>query len=511
MILIFIAWIGVAVWVTVIILNQRKYHPKALFTLFFAEMWERFSYYGMRALLILYMTKDLFMKMEQGKADVRAYGIYGAYTALLYASPVIGGMVADRLAGFRYAILSGGILMVIGQFTLASTIGSRFFFFAGLAMLAVGNGFFKPNISSFLGTFYDQNDTRKDSAFTIFYMGINVGAFLAPVTCGYLGQNIGWAYGFMAAGIGMIVGLTVFWINMRVYEDKGNPPDPEKLTVARFAGIRTPWLLAGGTLILIFIFAFLMDAERLTNYILIGLGILCLGYLLITAWRMEDKAAGKKLVVFVILFFFHMIFWTLYEQAGGSLNILTDRYVNKHGLVASQFQAVPALFVVLMAPIFAFIWMKLRKYKIEPYTPIKFFWGLVLLSVGYMIIVFGTRSVIGTDNMIPVIFLIFMYFFHTVGELSISPVGLSVVTKLSPGKAVGFVMGSWFLSIALAEKTAGILGQLIATPQGEANKTEALTAFSGVYLTWGVYVVLGSALILLILSPLLRKWMHGIH
>ncbi len=511
LLLIVAAWTGVAVWVTVIIFNQKKYHPGALFTMFFAEMWERFSFYGMRALLILYMTKDLFIKMEQGRADIRAYGIYGAYTALLYASPVIGGMVADRVVGFRYAILSGGILMSLGQFTLASTIGNQFFFFAGLAMLAVGNGFFKPNISSFLGTFYDQNDKRKDSAFTIFYMGINVGAFLAPITCGYLGQEISWSYGFLAAGIGMVLGLIVFWINTRKYGEKGSPPDPASLKKPWFMGIKIVWILVAGTLIMILLFGILMDYERITSYILSLVGIICLGYLLITAFRMTDKIAGKKLVAFVILFFFHMIFWTLYEQAGGSLNILTDRYVNKHGLVASQFQAVPAMFVVLMAPVFALIWTKLRKLKIEPYTPIKFFWGLFMLSIGYMIIVAGTRSVIGTDKLIPVAFLILMYFFHTFGELSISPVGLSVVTKLSPGKIVGFVMGSWFLSIALAEKTAGFLGQLIATPQAETGKDEALRAFSNVYMTWGVYIVLGSAALLLLLTPLLRKWMHGIH
>ncbi len=511
MLLIFVSWAGVAVWVTLIILNQKKYHPRALFILFFAEMWERFSFYGMRALLILYMTKDLFTKMEQGSADIRAYGIYGAYTALLYASPVIGGLVSDRILGFRYAILTGGILMSFGQFTLAATIGNQFFFFTGLALLAVGNGFFKPNISSFLGTFYEPNDKRKDSAFTIFYMGINVGAFLAPITCGYLGQHINWSLGFLTAGIGMILGTIVFWFNMRAYEDRGNPPEPEKLNRPAWAGISTVGWIIAGTILMIIVFGFLMDAEKITNYILTGVGLACLGYLTFYALKLEDKVAGKRLIVFVLLFFFHMVFWTLYEQAGGSLNILTDRYVNKHGLVASQFQAVPALFIVLMAPVFAFIWMKLRKLKIEPYTPLKFFWGLIMLSIGYMIIIFGTRSVIGTEKLIPVVFLIFMYFFHTVGELCISPVGLSVVTKLSPAKTVGFVMGSWFLSIALAEKIAGFLGQLIATPQAEIDKSSALNSFSHVYLVWGVFIVLGSAFILLILSPLLRKWMHGIH
>ena len=511
LILIFVAWIGVAAWVLFIIFNQKKYHPRALFILFFAEMWERFSYYGMRALLILYMTKELFSSMEQGKADVRAYGIYGAFTALLYASPVIGGLLADRVVGFRYSILAGGTLMAIGQFTLAGTIGNQLFFYVGLGIIAFGNGFFKPNISSFLGTFYEQNDQRKDSAYTLFYMGINVGAFLAPITCGYLGQQVGWAYGFLAAGIGIVLGLIVFWFNMRKYKDKGLPPDPSRLNSSVFPGIKTVWVMIAGAVVMSFVFAILMDAEKVTSVLLTVVGIICLGYLVVSALRMEDKVAGKKLIVFVFLFFFHMVFWTLYEQAGGSLNILTDRYVNKHGLVASQFQAVSALFVVLLAPVFAAIWIRLRKAKLEPYTVYKFFWGLILLSVGYMVIVFGIRSVAGTEKLVPVIFLILMYFFHVTGELSISPVGLSVVTKLSPAKTVGFVMGSWFLSIALAQKVAGFLGQLIAAPQNETGRTAELLSFSHIYLVWGVYVVLGAAFILLIVSPILRKWMHGIH
>jgi proton-dependent oligopeptide transporter, POT family len=507
------AWIGVAIWVTVIIYSQKKYHPKALFTLFFAEMWERFSFYGMRALLILYMTKLLFEQMVQGEADARAYGIYGAYNALLYAAPVIGGLLADRLLGFRKAIILGAVFMAAGQFTLAGTIGQESLFFIGLALLAVGNGFFKPNISSFLGTFYDKNDKRKDSAFTIFYMGINVGAFLAPLTCGYLGQRIDWSLGFLVAGIGMVLGLVVFWRNMMNYEDQGNAPDRQYLKAPIFLGLNREVLVILGSLAVVPVFAFLINAEGITNYILIIVGIICMGYLIFSALTAEDRVEGQRLLVFIFLFFFHMVFWTLFEQAGGSLNILTDRYVNKHGIEASQFQAVNPLFIILLAPVFSWIWRKLSLAKMEPRTPIKFFLGLLQMALGYFIIVWGTRTVIGAEAgaMIPMVFLLGMYLFHTTGELSLSPVGLSVVTKLAPAKVVGFVMGSWFLSIAFAHKIAGFLGQLIADP-GHGNGTDgALEAFSEVYLTWGVYVVLGAAALLLLLSPILRRWMHGIH
>lgn len=510
-------WIFVLIWVPIIILSQKKHHPKALFTLFFTEMWERFSFYGMRALLILYMTKVLFEQMAQGEADARAYGIYGAYNALLYAAPIIGGMLADRIMGFKQAIILGGVFMALGQFILA---GSTFaptqemIFFGGLALLTIGNGFFKPNISSFLGTFYDQNDTRKDSAFTIFYMGINIGAFLAPLTCGYLGQRIDWSLGFLVAGIGMVLGVVVFWKNMRLFADKGTPPNIQEYKRPVFLGINKQWLIILGSLLTIPLFGVLINQEIITSYILVigGLGIIL--YLIITSLRAENKIEGQRMIVFLFLFFFHMIFWMLFEQAGGSLNILTDRYVNLHGLEASQLQSLNPLYIILLAPVFSWIWAKLRKNKKEPYTPYKFLLGLLQMALGYFIIVWGIRSAIGTENqatLIPIIFLLGMYFFHTTGELSISPVGLSVVTKLSPAKVVGFVMGAWFLSIAFAHKIAGELGKLIAEPGDGASPVESMQAFADVYMRWGVYTVLGIAVILLLLSPFMKKWMHGVH
>ena len=511
LLIIIISWAGVAIWVGLVILNQKKYHPRALFILFFTEMWERFSFYGMRALLVLYMTKLLFSHMAQGDADIRSYGIYGAYTALLWASPVIGGYVADRYTGFRNAILMGGSLMAAGQFTLAATIGKEFFFFVGLALIAVGNGFFKPNISSFLGAFYEQNDPRKDNAFTIFYMGINVGAFLAPVTCGYLGQHIHWSLGFLAAGAGMVSGLVVFILNSPRLLHNNNAPTSFARAAGEHTGKFNYGLLAILVIILLTVFTWLMNAEKITSLILTLAGALCLGFLLYTAYTSKDRVSARRLTAFVFLFFFHMIFWVLYEQAGGSLNILTDRYVNRHGLEASQFQAIPPLFIVLLAPLFTYIWAALRKLKSEPYTVYKFFWALVLMAAGYLVIISGVKNAEASQRLIPLAFIVGMYFFHTVGELSISPVGLSVVTKLSPGKIIGFVMGSWFLSIALGEKIAGYLGQLIAIPGNEPDRISALRSFTHVYLTWGILVMLGSALVLLILSPLLRKWMEGIH
>ncbi len=529
LILIF-GWLFVIVWVPMVVLSQRKVHPRALFTLFFAELWERFSFYGMRAFLILYMTKVLFETMGQTAADDRAYGVYGAFNALLYAAPIVGGMLADRFLGFRYAVIIGGVLMALGQFTLATNVhflsNNELIFFIGLGLIAVGNGYFKPNISSFLGTFYDKNDPRKDRAFTIFYMGINIGAFLAPITCGYLYEEVSAAAGFLAAGLGMVFGLAVFWRNMKVYEDKGNPPTEGILQKKSFGGLSNFAVIMLGTIIFLPVFSWLINHEDITNYILIIAGSGVILYLLYTAFTWENRVDGQRLLVFIFLFFFHMIFWTLFEQAGGSLNILTDRYVNRMGIETGQFQAVNPLYIILLAPVFSWIWGRLNKAGKEPRTPIKFVLGLLQMALGYFIIVLGTKTVIphlvgvapeaaAQVAQIPLIFLLAMYFFHTTGELSLSPVGLSVVTKLSPAKVVGFVMGSWFLSIAFAHKIAGALGQAIAKGsnggEGPVDAATALQAFSDVYMTWGVYVVLACAAVLLLLSPILKKWMHGIH
>jgi proton-dependent oligopeptide transporter, POT family len=552
-------WIFVLLWIPFVIFSQRKVHPKALFTLFFAELWERFSFYGMRALLILYMTKVLFDSMGQAAADERAYGIYGAYGALVYGAPVIGGLVADRLLGFRYAIILGGALMALGHFTLGLEglifHGNLPIFFASLALIIVGNGFFKPNISSFLGTFYSANDPRKDGAFTIFYMGVNIGAFLSPLTCGYLGQTYGWHYGFGLAGVGMVIGLIVFWINMKDYKDKGLPPNVEDYRKPVFLGLSRGPLVALGSLASVPIFAMLLNINEVMVPLLFTIGVIVLGYIVYYAMQLinkgdtpfepegakEDaasvdatmgadteleptpdkddeivetnKAKGQRLLVVIVLFFFHMIFWALFEQAGGSLTLFADRNVSRMGIPASQFAALNPLYIILLAPVFSWIWVKLNRVGREPSTPMKFVLGLTQLGLGFGVIVLGAQF-FAIEGMVPLIFLLLMYLLHTMGELCLSPVGLSMVTKLSPAKIVGFVMGAWFLSISFAHELAAFIGKLTAAPEMEGEKvdpTVTLELYSNTYMTWGVYVVLGAALLLLLLVPMLRRWMNGIH
>jgi POT family proton-dependent oligopeptide transporter len=407
--------------------------------------------------------------------------------------------------------------MSFGQIVLAYNAfngDTELLFFVGLSFLAIGNGFFKPNISSFLGTFYDRNDSRKDSAFTIFYMGINIGAFLAPLTCGYLAREVHYSLGFLLAGLGMLTGVLVFYKNRAVFEGKGLPPDIPFLKSSFIAGINREWAVLIGAFLLVPIFSFLIQAEEVTDYILLIVGFGILGYILFNAFKSDEKEEGQRLLVFMALFFVHMIFWALFEQAGGSINILTDRYVNKHGIETSQFQSVNALFIILLAPVFTWIWTVLGRKKLEPRTPMKFFYAMLQIALGYFIIVIGAKSILPEVNeggLIPIVFVLGMYLFHTTGELSLSPVGLSVVTKLSPVKTVGFVMGSWFVSIAFGHKIGGYLGKLIASPPEGASKAMELQAFINVYMNWGVYIVLGVAAILFFISPTLKKWMHGVH
>ncbi len=516
--LLIFGWLFVFAWIPLVVFSQRKIHPKALFILFFAELWERFSFYGMRALLILYMTQVLFKEMGQADADVRAYGIYGAYGALVYAMPVIGGMVADRIFGFSKAIIVGGVLMALGHFALGLEgllfEGNLMIFFVSLALIIVGNGFFKPNISSFLGTFYEQNDPRKDGAFTIFYMGVNIGGFLAPLSCAYLANEWGWHYGFGAAGIGMVIGLIVFGTQLASFGTKGLAPNPEKNKESIFAGLNSTHLVYLGIALGIPLCAFLLNVNEVMSLLLVIVGVGIIGYLLYTSFTSEDKQEGQRLLVIVVLFFFHMLFWALFEQAGGSLTLFAERNVDRvifgSEIPTAAFASVNPLFIILLAPVFSWIWVKLNQSNREPSTPMKFVLGLAQLALGFGVIVIGAKA-FSIGGTVPLIFLVVMYLFNTTGELSLSPVGLSLVTKLSPAKTVGFVMGAWFLSISFAHEIAAKLGALAASPGEDATKEASMDVFTSVYLNWGVMVIGGAALVLLLLVPTLRKWMHGIH
>jgi proton-dependent oligopeptide transporter, POT family len=505
-----LSWLGVAIWVLFVMYTNRKVHPRALFALFMVELWERFSYYGMRAFLILYITADI-SKRGLGFDDAKAYGVYAAYGALVYLTPMIGGYLADQMMGFRKAIIWGAILMAAGQFTLSfSTMDSSVLFYIGLATLVIGNGFFKPNISSMVGRFYKEGDPRRDGGFTIFYMGINMGAFLAPLTCGVIAEKEGWAYGFLAAGIGMVVGLLAFlWAQKsQVFEEVGISPTESK--TSSLLGIPKtifPYVL---TIVSIPLFWLLINQNDVVDYMLAVIGAGVILYLLVDSFKYE-KVQRQRIWVIVVLLLFTTIFWTFFELAGSALNLFTERNVDKNimgiELTTSSFQSFNPLFIMLFAPLFSWIWIKLGQLNKEPAAPLKFSVGLLLLGAGFLVLNLGSGSAMA--GKVAAIFLILLYLLHTLGELSLSPVGLSMVTKLAPAKIVAFMMGVWFLSSSIAHQAGKHISKLTAVNGDNVTAEETLAVSMNVFNQVGLFAV-GAGVLLIVLSPMITRWMHGI-
>jgi proton-dependent oligopeptide transporter, POT family len=455
-------------------------HPRGLFVLFFSELWERFSYYGMRALLTLYMVKVLMM------TDTQSAGIYGGYTGLVYLTPVLGGWLADKVLGYRKAIILGGLLMAIGHGLMA--VESNLAFYAALAFLCVGNGFFKPNISSTVGKLYKEGDERRDAGFTIFYMGINVGAMLAPLVCGYLGEDVGWHYGFSAAAFGMLLGLIIFMLGTSTLQGKGEPQNPE-IGRKRVLGILP---LSSAIYLAAFIVTPLLALLLLSNrdmpvvkQIVNLIGIVVFGLLLKTGIA-HGKIAFQRIISLIILMVFHAMFWAFFEQAGSSLTLFADRVVDRvvplYGTAtASQFQAMNPFFIIVFAPVFTFIWTKLGTR--QPSIPVKFALGLLQLGLGYGVLVLGMNAASDGEK-VGWIVLGTMYLLHTTGELCLSPVGLSAVTKLAPASATAFVMGAWFLSISFGNIAAGELAAKTAV-EFDRDKEAVLYELSDAHFTYG--------------------------
>lgn len=468
-----------------------KQHPKGLYLLFTTEMWERFSYYGMRAILSLYMIKALFY------STAFTSSIYGYYTGLVYLTPLIGGYIADRYWGNRKSIIIGGFLMAMGQFALAissylytpqplNTVNSFFvfnpqteFFLIGLFLLVFGNGFFKPNISSMVGFLYSDNDGRRDSAFTIFYMGINLGALISPLLIGGFadtGDPTNFMYGFLIAGIGMLFGLVVF-----VLGKNRLLVDPEGKAVGLLPNHK-------------------YDPEDCNN----NDGAL--------TW-----VEKQRIMVIFILAFFGIFFWAAFEQAGVSLTFLAEQHVDRvvtainFSIPAAWFQSVNPLAILLFAPIFAGLWLKLKDMGKEPSIPLKMAVGLFLLSTGFMVLVFASGSLDGGATSISPLWLIAVYVLFTFGELCISPIGLSMVSKLSPKKFTCLMMGVWFLTSAVANILAGQISTLypdpsLPTPYLLGIPINSFTSFFMIF----VVMSLIAALILFLIRNKLQNMMHGI-
>ncbi len=490
-----IALLGVAMC-----MYQMRTHPKGLYILFFAEMWERFSYYGMRALLVLYLTKHfLFEKQE-------AFGIYGAYTTLVYITPVIGGILADRYLGARKAVMIGATLLVLGHLGMAVEgepvveAGARSpfvmnIFYLSLALIVAGVGFLKANISTIVGELYKKGDERRDGAFTIFYVGINLGAFGGSLIAGYLGETYGWKYGFGLAGLGMLAGLIVFARGKDLLEGAGEPAKPTNKT--------TLSLIYWGTLLAVIFIWWAVRSQGTVNILLMIAGAITVSYILYRSVFTLKPHARNRIFVAMFLISVQVLFWGLFEQAGSSLSLFTDESVDRNILgqeiKTSVFQSLNAMYIVLLGPLFAALWVWLGKRGLDPSAPAKFGLGVIQLGLGFLVLVWGGSA--AGANLTPVIFIFLIYLLHTTGELCLSPVGLSAMTRLSTPNMVGLIMGTWFLASGAGNAVAALIAQ--ATVAEGGGTQQVLAVYNNV---GRMAVMVGVALIAL--SPLLKKYMH---
>ncbi len=476
-------------------------HPYGLSTLFFTEMWERFSYYGMRALLLLYMTAPLAAG-GLGFDAAQGGAIYGLYTSMAYMAALPGGWIADRLIGQRKAVLYGGIIIASGHFSMA--IPSMVTFYLGLVLIVIGTGLLKGNVSVIVGQLYSAEDNRRDAGFSIFYMGINLGAFLAPLICGYLGQRVSWHAGFGAAGVGMTIGVVQYLLGGRHLGDKGLRPVPAASAQAA-ADLRTRAMVGGG---LFFAAMAIIGIGGYTGTLpvtAVGVAdaagvLLLLSTVVFFGWLLTSgaytRAERKRLVVVAVLFLASALFWSVFEQAGSTLNLFADRNTDTtiFGMPfpSSWFQSVNSFFIFTLAPVFAWIWVALARRGQEPTSPGKFVYGLVAVGLGFLILVVPASAAAAGGKASP-LWLIATYLLHTIGELTISPVGLSAMTRLAPARIAGMVMGVWFLGTSV--------GNFIGGRAAGFYESMALPTLFGAV---GGFAIVAALVLLVFVGPLRR-------
>jgi POT family proton-dependent oligopeptide transporter len=504
-------------------------HPKGLMTLFFTEMWERFSYYGMRALLILFMTKAI-VDGGLGFDDKTAGAVYGLYTMGVYLLALPGGWLADRLFGLKKSVWYGGIIIALGHFMMAlpgveawlngasvakdslSTLDTTSFFL-GLILIVMGTGLLKPNISSIVGQLYPAGSSKRDAGFSIFYMGINLGGFIAPIACSTVAE-FDMHMGFGLAGLGMVLGLIQYRLTSGSLDGYGDPPvitTPQEIaSKKKLQSVSSVIGLVGAAIIgILFTGVLSIDASAIAGASGTVIAIVAFGYLgYVIFFGGLVKSDKSKVGAIAILFIFSAMFWSGFEQAGSTLNLFAERFTDRTILgweiPTGYFQSINSLFIIIFAPFFAALWIWLGRIHLEPSSPLKFTFGLLLLGLGFFVMYFATKIAASGELAAPS-WLIITYMLHTFGELSLSPVGLSLVTKLSPKGYGGQMMGIWFLSIALGNLFAGIIA-------GEASggTEEGLAAMPDQFLMI-VYTVIGSAVALFLLRPVLKKMMGDVN
>ncbi|MEO7326886.1 MAG: oligopeptide:H+ symporter [Dokdonella sp.] len=496
------------------VFSQRLGHPAPLWMLFMSEFWERFAFYGIRWAMVLYVVAQFYN--GQGSGEKPASELYGAYLALVYAGAIFGGYVADKLIGYQRSILLGAAIMATGLFMLA--LPSEFLFKLGLATVIVGNGLFKPIISTLVGKLYAQSDERRDSGFTIFYMGINLGALVAPLITQYLAKKVfgidnmpAYKIVFIAAGIGMILSLIWFYLGRSQLKGIGLPQDHQ-------GSLRNVSIvLALGVLVGIPVFYFLLTIDATILQVILMALLVGPAIMLFAEGVKEGKVARDKVIAMLIILTFNVFFWCYFEQAGSSFNFLAEKIIDRdigfHGLFSalagvpefpvSWFQSVNSVAIILFAPIIAWIWIRMG--RANPTIPRKFSLGLIFNGLAFLLLMYALTHLISPDNgKIPFWTLFMVYVIQSVGELCLSPIGLSMTTKLAPPRLTGFAMGAWFLSIAIGNNLAGIFA---GEASGESGMTtgSALTAY-----TQGFWILLIAGILLFLISPLVQKLMHGV-
>jgi POT family proton-dependent oligopeptide transporter len=494
----------------------QKGHPKGLYFLFFTEMWERFSYYGMRAIFILFMTQVLMLN------DKEASQIYGSYTGLVYLTPLLGGYLCDQFLGNRRSIIIGGLLMAIGQFCmfLSASAGAGAgvsMMWMGLTALIIGNGFFKPNISTMVGQLYPANDRRIDSAFTIFYMGINLGAFFSPLVCG----SMSYKWGFLAACVGMLIGLVAFIMFQKKYliSEQGK----EIGLPVKALDLKAILMIVGSIGLIFFMLNFktMFKSEvDIISYFIYGAMVVM--PIVILSDKSLTAIERKRIIVVFILAFFVIFFWGAFEQAGASLTLFADRQTERHifgtEMPASYFQSVNPLAVIGLATVFTVIWGFLYARKMEPSSSKKMAIGLALVALGYIVIAIAVKG-LGLGDKVSMWWLIALYIIHTMGELCLSPIGLSMVSKLAPLRLSSLMMGTWFLANAAANKFAGTLSALIPpTPDPNATTPVEYPSFLGYQITnlyefFMLFIIMtgAAAALLFVLSSWLDRMIEEKH
>lgn len=478
-------------------------YPKQLWYLFLSEMWERFCFYGMRGMLTIFMVEQ--MMMNEKEANLK----YGAIQAFIYTMAFVGGLFADKILGFRKSIFWGGLLMIIGSFILAAS--PKELYFIGISFTIVGTGFFKPNISTMVGQLYKAGDPRRDAGFGLFYSGINIGALLGGYLCIEVANNVSWNAAFSLAGIVMVISLGIFIFTKRTLGPLGLSPLRDKVPAPKKRSYE--WMVYAGTILVLPLILLLIKNSAYTDMFMYIVGPLTLIYIFYEMFKFK-KVEKQKIAAALVFIIFSVFFWAFFEQAGGSLSLFA-RYNIKHQLLGIKIDpneinnSANSLFVILLSPLFGLLWLWLSKRKLEPNTVIKFGLGFLFLGLAFYVFYY-TRFFADANGMTSLNVFTLAYLVITFGELCLSPIGLSLMTKLTPQPLHGMMMGMWFLASAYGQYVAGILGAGMATANENASLTEKMMSYTEGYKHLGIYALI-AGVVLILISPLLRKLMHEVH